>query len=434
MFNKDKLNNFIQFVINYLLMPFVFILLLVLCLIIFATISKAATPSTLLPFYISDSAYDSSSFQFLIDDQINWWGYTVFDFNSYDTVFAYEYEEYGTTFIRFYGFSDSAYTITLNEPYTAFTSSGTVTLNLSSCSRYTITKVPGSYGNYSYGYDYPNNISIGFNDIENYPFVYLNNVLWTPSYNNVDGKIVFTNNAASIIENGAAIVPGPFFIPDYLPGSTAPGNVPPTFTPNNYNWSIPPTFDNSSVLNAIQSVKDTLDWLADNLQNEISNLTSNIGGFFKYIGDTIQYYGNAIIDTLNNAIQTFYNNMKSLVENISNQIEYIIQPLDKDVLSSTLNSTSFVGMKNQFSTFFTTFETAFDISEPNTFTLVINIQNIDTFYNFGCRSPVIIHLDDHFIPIRTALRTFLWILISFGTVFVVECGLSDWLRGENDTK
>lgn len=377
------INNSSNFKLAVLWVVSFFIIIFMMCFS-----SHASTPSTLLPFYISSDAYDTASFQTLINDQINWWGHTVFDFGSFDNILAYEYEEYGTTYIRFYGFSNSSYTISLNEPYNAFSSSGTVTLNLSSCSRYTITKVPGYYGNYSYGYDYPSNISIGFSDIENYPFVYLNGVLWTPSYNNVDGQIVFTNFATPIINTGGAILPGPFFVPDYPSGTNAPDKVPSVYNPTSYNWTTPPSFDNSSVLNALESLKDLYLWMAGNIEGAFDNLIDNIGGFFKYIGDTIQYYGNAIIDTLNNGIQTFYNNMKSLIEPIVEKFNYITEPLDLDRVESFLQSSTTYSLVSVGSSLKNTFSNYFDsITAPSTlsFHIPYNILTKSGYidFNFG---------------------------------------------------
>lgn len=384
----------------------------------------AAGTSTLLPYYISDANYDTSTFENLKQQQVNWWGYVVFDF-SYDNIIAYKYEEYGIEFIRFYGFSNSDYTVSLTEPWDSFTDSGVVNLNLSSCSRLTIRVVPDNYGNVCYGYDYPSNITVGFSDLENFPFEYLNNIIWTPSYNNADGKMVFTNVATPIIDYGSAIIPGPFIIPEYLTGQTAPDKVPPTFTPNNYTWTQKPSFDNSSVINAIQSIKDTLDWLSDNLKNEISNLTSNIGGFFKYIGDTIQYYGNAIISSINNGIQTLYNNFKALIEPLYNKFsdfyndfmefaDLFINPFDQEEFDEQIENCQLISQYNELMENCEDLRAIFNNAvERDYFVLYIDFEN-----PFADSEHKIIHSEISFTWLkdyRSIYRPFLWVFT------MIEC-------------
>ena len=149
-------------------------------------------------------------------------------------------------------------------------------------------------------------------------FVNLDSSLYNANVSYVSNLKVYTNASdnkelvlkygqeQTPIDIGVAIIPPDAIVPDYPTGTTPPSQVPPVYTPNDYQWTTPPTFDGSSVTNAIGSIQNTLGWLANNLKEEFKNITDNGKHFVEYIAKTIQYYGNAILSTLNNFIQNFY--------------------------------------------------------------------------------------------------------------------------------
>lgn len=245
-------------------------------------------------------------------------------------------------------------------------------------------------------------------------------------YISTDNVVVWAHRHNDpVINTGVAVVPPPFIVPEYLTGDTAPTTVPPSYTINNYTWTTAPTFDGSSVINGIQSIKDTLEWLADNIKNSISNLLNNLKGLAEYIGKTIQYYGNAIIQTINNAIQNFYDNMVALIEPIVSDLnelkqnfldfaDLFINPFDEEEFEEQIDNcqliTQYEELKDNSAIIREVFANAV---ERDTFVIYIDFEN-----PFADREHKIIHGQISFnwlVPLRSIYRPFL-------TVFtLLEC-------------
>ena len=239
------------------------------------------------------------------------------------------------------------------------------------------------------------------------------------------GNTVVTTDILNAISIGSATAPPPFIVPDYFQGGSAPATVPPTYTTTSYTWSTEPTFDNSSVTNAIGSIGDYLAWLGENLKNQFDNLISNIGGFAQYIGETIQYYGNAIIETLNNGIQNFYDNMVSLFEPLVNGFnefkedfvefaDLFIHPFDEEEFQEQIENCQLISQYNEL------MDNADDIrailtnaEERDYFVLYIDFEN-----PFADSEHKIIHSEISFTWLkdyRSTYRPFLWLFT------MIEC-------------
>lgn len=233
--------------------------------------------------------------------------------------------------------------------------------------------------------NYANLPSSSYNS--NYDYI-SNFRLYTSNVDNADVVLKYGHDPNPPIDVGSAIIPPSAFIPQYLTGDNAPSNVPPTYSSSSYTWTNKPTFDNTSVINGIQSIKNTLEWLSDNLKGEIANLLNNLKSLAEYIGKTIQYYGNAIISTLNNFIQNFYDNMSSLVQPIYEKLVYFTEPLDLQEVENALSSSSTYSLVTSASSLKNTYQNFFDsITVPSTlsfsipYTILTQTGYID--FNFG---------------------------------------------------
>lgn len=269
---------------------------------------------------------------------------------------------------------------------------------------------------YYYGYGSLNNNNENFYGITNNEIGYLvSDYNWNldPSYK------IATNISIPVLDIGTAIIPPTPLDPSYLNGQTAPLYVPTAPNITSYTWTTPPTFDNSSVINGIQSIKDTLEWLADNIQGSINNLINNIKGLFEYIGQTIQYYGNMIIQTLNNFIQNFYDNMKSLVEPIvsdlnelkQNFLEFadlFIHPFDEEEFEEQMESCELINQYEELMDNCEVLQQIFDYAEERDyFVLYIDFEN-----PFADSEHKIIHSEISFTWLkdyRSSYRPFLWV-------------------------
>lgn len=245
-------------------------------------------------------------------------------------------------------------------------------------------------------------------------------------YTSTDNIVVWAHRHNDpVINTGVAVVPPPFIVPEYLTGDTPPTTVPPSYTINNYTWTTAPTFDGSSVINGIQSIKDTLEWLADNLKNSISNLLNNLKGLAEYIGKTIQYYGNAIIQTINNAIQNFYDNMVALIEPIVSDLnelkqnfldfaDLFIHPFDEEEFQEQMESCELINQYNELMDNADDIRAIFNNAEERDyFVLYIDFEN-----PFADSEHKIIHSEISFTWLkdyRSTYRPFLWLFT------MIEC-------------
>lgn len=239
--------------------------------------------------------------------------------------------------------------------------------------------------------------------------------------NNTDNAELVLRYGADdpIINTGVAVIPPGAFIPEYLTGDTPPQNVPPEYTVNNYTWTTAPQFDGSTVINGIQSIKNTLEWLSSNLHEELANLLNNIKGLATYIGKTIQYYGNAIIETINNAIQNFYDNMKALVEPIYTTLENLyngflefadlfIHPFDEEEFEDQIENCQLISQYNELMDNADVIRAIFNNAEERDyFVLYIDFEN-----PFADSEHKIIHSEISFTWLknyRSTYRPFLWV-------------------------
>lgn len=260
--------------------------------------------------------------------------------------------------------------------------------------------------------------------------LYANNCSYSSNFrlykdNNKTNVVLNYGSSDPVLDVGVAIIPPNAFVPDYPTGTTPPAQVPPVYTPTDYQWTTPPTFDGSTITNAIGSIQNTLGWLANNLKEEFKNITDNGKHFFEYIGKTIQYYGNAIIETLNNLIQNFYDNMKSLVEPIYTKIEGLyndflefadlfINPFDEEEFENQIDNCQLITQYNELLDNCEVLQQIFnETSEPDSFILYIDFEN-----PFADSEHKIIHGEINFnwlVPLRPVYRPFLQVFV------LIEC-------------
>lgn len=235
-----------------------------------------------------------------------------------------------------------------------------------------------------------------------------------------------------VIDVGVAIIPPAAITPVYPSGFSSPNQVPPTYNPSDYQWTTPPTFDGSSVENALGSIMNLIGWLSNNLKEEFKNLSDNLEGFFKYIGDTIQYYGNSILVTLNNFIQNFYDNMSSLVQPIFEKIAYITTPLEASVIWDNISTTSLVTNISTIQTSLSSFQGAFTgVSEPNEYKIPIHLENLPSSW-FGTQTTQYIDLGIINGSVKDGIRLFVWAMVTYGLVVTIFDSIANYINGGGD--
>ena len=164
--------------------------------------------------------------------------------------------------------------------------------------------------------------------------------------NYISSDIYLTSNGSWVANKPIFVTELPPVVPDFTghavppdfdgldpvfnTGHSKPSSVPQFRGWSNYTWSnyTPPTFDDSSVVNAIESVGDIIEYtgeyLVNNIGGAINNLGSNIKGFFEDLGNIFIYYGSLIIDNIQNAVTNIYDNFVVLLEPITSFFNNLI--------------------------------------------------------------------------------------------------------------
>ena len=115
----------------------------------------------------------------------------------------------------------------------------------------------------------------------------------------------------------------------------------PTYNTFNFGTFSPPTFDDSSILDALDSIAQILiytgNYIVTNILGAFSTLMGNIVLIGEYIVGVLEYIGRSIITNIQNAVQNLYENFVSLLKPlfdlvtvIREKIDYITEPFDKD--------------------------------------------------------------------------------------------------------
>ena len=262
--------------------------------------------------------------------------------------------------------------------------------------------------------------------------------------NNTDTrKVVLNYGSGPEIQYGHATPPDEFDNPLTSNNQTLPREVPQAPTYNSYTWNTynPPAFDNSSVLNAIESLGNKLEYvfeyLKDGIHGEIYTLNGNIKAYFEYIGETIQYYGGLIISNIQNLITTFYNNMVSLVEDIAGKItefaetlttiyDFIAHPLDTSVLNTQLSNSTFVSAVRTTKTQISTFNGMFsNITQPENVVFTIDLSGL--WFDGG-----VSYLDFSILnPVLPFIRLVLGCMLLYDFIVTIFTNINSYIGGNS---
>lgn len=438
---NDKLNKFIQFVINYLLMPIAIIFLLVMCIIIFATTSHAASAnSPQLPIYVEN--IDVTPYQTYINNT-----YGGFWDLSQNNVIGWGSQESGY-YVQTFAVPQIADQV---QNYLSFSPSNLISV----------------YPDYDYN---NNTITLTFTNLANdnykpwrlisfysngtgpnFPYTAAFNqtsIINKGVYGSTGSELNYVSTTIYLTNNGAWQVDKPVFVNELIPVISTGHATPPDFTDNDLTvddsilnpptWqtpSNPPTFDSSNIP---QSIYNIIQWGIADPNGPFNIIKNNMQNAAGWLVNVISGYGQAIINNIQYSIENLYDNFVSLFEPIfeavgaiREKIDYITEPLDSTAISAAFNENGLIQVKNDFIDFFNDFDDLIrNTPEPDTFDITINVQNVRTFYNFGVRSPVVLHLGNNLNgTLKTTFRAFLWVLVIVGSIFLTEKNLSAWIKG-----
>lgn len=221
------------------------------------------------------------------------------------------------------------------------------------------------------------------------------------------------------------VSPGDFT--DLPPLDDVLNNISNSYTPHSNNT--PPNYDNT--LSDGENISNSVDSLADNLNNAINNLGSNIKSWFDNLQQKLTDTTNAILGGIHDGFATINQNFKDFfgakLDAILDKINYITQPLDSSSILSVLENEDFYSDFTDLKDFHNELDTLFNIQEPDEFVLAIHFENFnDDFYsNVGTQE-----IDISFLHDSTLFRSFCWVVVCSGLTFIVASGIPSMLRGD----
>lgn len=182
----------------------------------------------------------------------------------------------------------------------------------------------------------------------------------------------------------------------------------------------------------------------------VENLLTWIGNCIKAIGTWLGNFGawlkialNKIITNVMNGIKSIIDNFKSLFKPFIDKVlefqtylrekfEYITEPISTTTIYDTISNTAFMTSINTAINSITNFVAVFtNTSEPNSYTIPIHLENMNgtllgTNYTTQYIDLSIIN------PVKTALRTFIWALVTFGLFITIADSISNYINGGQD--
>lgn len=195
------------------------------------------------------------------------------------------------------------------------------------------------------------------------------------------------------------------------------------------DWTNKPTFDSSSVENALQSVYNCVVWLGDNIKGTIT-------GTGEYIADTMRWAIQKVLNTIRdvfNAVQGKINEVKNAVltgvDKIQSTIDYISQPYDSTKVNTAFNNMS---IKTDFNNMTTLVNNAFSVfdstAEPNTFQIPIHLEGIPILH-----IETVQYIDLGWLyDCREGIRIFMWCITTFGLLYTIIDSLPSYLSGNDE--
>lgn len=195
------------------------------------------------------------------------------------------------------------------------------------------------------------------------------------------------------------------------------------------SWDNKPSFDGSSVENALSSIWDITVWTAENTRDTIK-------GVGQFIGDTLRWTSQKIIDSIRSKIDEIktsivnaINSVTAFVQDIKGFVSYVAEPLDVSSVQSTITGSTAYGDVSTITGAFADFKGVFDsTSEPSEYKIPIHLENI----------PILNQTQAQYFDLsvmanqRPLIRAFCWVVTTFSLFVTVVDALPNYLKGGDE--
>ena len=266
----------------------------------------------------------------------------------------------------------------------------------------------------------------------NPPFNYFQNLPssnYNTAYDYISNYIVFTNNTAA-----KKIVLLYDVEPEYTDedNDTYPNNFDKPDLDNYYDPGSAPSFDGSSVENALESLWVLLKWYVSDpngLLGLIRYVVDNTNWGLQKIINNIRQKLEEVATELQEAVEDFSETVSGYLSDIQDSFDYLTEPVDPEVLYDTYSGTSMASDIGSIQTNFTSFVSQFNnITEPNTYKIPVHFENITMFSDVGVQ-----YIDLGWIdPVKSVLRAFLWCITTYGLIAAIFDAIPKYINGGGD--
>ena len=336
--------------------------------------------------------------------------------NNYILVYYYNFNPnsgYGRYYYNYLVFPKTAQGMWYGEKYT----------NLEQWSLYSVGQTNFLQGGFYCDRRYPNNIEgvTSSNNVAQW-FQGMPSSNYNSSIDFVSNFQIYTDNTS--VKQIVLLYDDGISIPE---GDTAREDTPKPNI-NNYipDWTNAPSFDSSSVENALNSVFNGILWLGGNIKDSITGL----GG---YIVDSVMWGLQRIINTIRdkideiktalsnvvtsingvltsigNSLASFKQSFENLKTTLEDVADLFIHPFDEEEFNEQMEDCELINQYNELIENCETIQQIFDYAEERDhFSLYIDFEN-----PFADSEHKIIHSQisfDWLVPLRSVYRPFLWV-------------------------
>ena len=238
-----------------------------------------------------------------------------------------------------------------------------------------------------------------------------NNFLtFTNATNEIDiGEFTDLPNLDEILNN----ISNTWESPSSITGHALPSS--PTENPNN---------------NDFQNRLQMFQYLGDIITQNFGNLGYNLAKWFNGLQQKLTDGFNSVSQNIWNGFKTLMNNIKdffgSKLDFIIDKFNYITEDLDPEEVQSFFESTTAYTDISSIQTSVSTFVTSFTgVSEPNDYVITFHIEDISILNQ---SNPYYLHLNI-LNPVKSYIRAFLWVVVSYGIFISVIDSLPNYING-----
>lgn len=260
---------------------------------------------------------------------------------------------------------------------------------------------------------------------------------YLPDYPSYTSASWFTSDGSvtKVFLTYSRLINGEVTDPDLVDTSDLPDSDPDI---QDYLPSSPePTIDNSSLEALVESLFVWLKWQFNQIKGLFSFMADKFGYLIGKVLSGINNAINSLVDNLKSlfkplldSINGFLDNLHNLVQTIKDQIDYIIEPVDTSDIISAFEATNFYGVYDTLTSYFADFDDYLDsVSEPETFIITIYLSRLSYFTLPDFQ----LNLGNLILPFRASFRVFIWVLVTFGSIFLVSHNLPSWLMGSDSS-